>query len=112
MNYISENVVGFVAALFIITTFALAAIYYFKLYAFMRSLRKMDQLIWSTWRSKAKPRDIDLKVAYRILMDPSSSANLSDESSSLGKMARRYLYTTFALFMILLFIGLLISVDK
>lgn len=107
-----ENALGLVAALFIAAVFFLVATYYLKLYAFLQSLRKNDQALWLRWRSAARPRDLDLKVAYRILMDSSASASLSDESRAICKVVRRYLYTTLILFMMLLFFGLAVSVEK
>jgi hypothetical protein len=109
-----SDAIGYFAIAFVAATFLSAAWYYALLFAFAAKLKKNNTEIWSSCRHKAKPFESELMTAYRVLTsrDPGLALGFGASESKLASAARRQLYVSMVMFMVILVVGLYLSVTK
>jgi len=104
---------GYFAITCIALMFVNAIIYYYSLIRFMRSVIRNEPDLWADFRKISSFNENSLSTAYKILLGVNKrKINCDDESTLLAKLAIRWLYITMCFFMIFLFFGLLISINK
>lgn len=88
--------------------------YYVILFVIARKLKKENAGLWSDYRGHAKIFESEFLTAYKIVVRNKNTSNieLSTNINQLAKMALCNLYVSMTLFMLVLFFGLYLSVNK
>lgn len=101
--------------LVIVALFLSGILYYCVLYKFSVTAKRMRPDVWERARLAVPDRAPDLRVAYGLISDRRLGAEverLDAQSLELYQKARRWLYISTTLFMVVLFYGLYLSLNK
>lgn len=101
--------------LVIVFLFSSGVFYYWLLYKFSASVKRMKPDVWGRARQAAPDRATDLSVAYRLISEKKLGAereSLDEQSALLCQKARRWLYVSMSSFMMVLVYGLYLSLNK
>lgn len=109
-----SDALAYLAMAFVASTFLSGAWYYALLFMFKAELKRSEAEIWSLSRLSAKPFETELMTSYRVLTsrDPNFALKPGTSESKLASAAKRQLYISMTMFMILLAAGLYVSINK
>lgn len=109
-----SDFLGYLAYTVVVLLFLGALTYYFLLFLLARSARASDAQLWAHCRGMGRLSDSDFSVAHRILreMNLLESYGASSSTRRIAWWARRNLYVSSALFMVVLFAVLYMSLSK
>jgi hypothetical protein len=106
---------GYFASGFIACVFLSGISYYVLLYKFMRKIKSGYPAVWASARQASVERATDFLVAYRILSNTRGNpgeSHFDRATLGLAKATKINLYVSMSSFMVLLFVGLYVSVNK
>lgn len=108
-----DNKYAYIAYCVIFLLFFSAITYYVMLFIITRRIKKNHAALWLDYRSRAKIFESDFLTTYKIIIiDRKASGVELSNIRQLAGMARCNLYVSMALFMLVLFFGLYLSVNK